>query len=285
MIPGISFERGDSMVDGKELGNAGFKYLGTPYSQMDCQAFVERCLADCGCHKDLAGSNAWYREVYNNGAIMSPEECVNTFGCVPKGAFLFIQAFDGGEPAKYKGDGLGNASHIGLVTMPRGEGAIHSSASRGCVAESVFKGKTIKNGGWNKVGLWNQVSYDYGGDTPTPSTTPEPTPTPTPTPEPTQTATVGNVPDGNKQRVNLRKRPSIKSALVDRVPCGETVEILNDEGEWSQVRWKNETGYMMSTFLIKDQELVSVLIPDIPFEEAENLIRMYPGAEIWDGEA
>lgn len=151
------------MVDGERLGDVGFKYLGTPYSVMDCQAFVEKCLSDCGCNKNLAGSNAWYREVMQNGAVMTPEECVKELGCVPKGAFLFILEQDGGEPSKYKGDGIGNASHIGIVTMPRGEGAIHSSASKGCVCESVFKGKTIKNGGWNRVGLWDKVSYDYGG--------------------------------------------------------------------------------------------------------------------------
>ena len=118
------------MVDGNKLGDVGFQYLGVPYSQMDCQAFVEKCLSDCGLKKDLAGSNAWFREVYKNGAILTPEECVKQLGCVPKGAFLFILEHDGKEPEKYKPDGLGNASHIGLCTIPRGEGAIHSSASR-----------------------------------------------------------------------------------------------------------------------------------------------------------
>ena len=36
------------MVDGNLLGAAGFEKLGTPYSEMDCQAFVEWCLAQCG---------------------------------------------------------------------------------------------------------------------------------------------------------------------------------------------------------------------------------------------
>ena len=41
----------------------GEKYLGTPYSEMDCQAFVEACLRDAGINLDLAGSNAWYRKM------------------------------------------------------------------------------------------------------------------------------------------------------------------------------------------------------------------------------
>lgn len=152
------------MVNGNKLGDVGFQYLGIPYSTMDCQKFVEKCLSDCGMRKDLAGSNAWYREVMRNGAIMSPEECVKQLGCVPKGAFLFIHAFDGGEEKRGYHDGFGNASHIGICTGTRGEGAIHSSSSRGCVCESKFQGKSIR-GGWNKVGLWKQVSYDYGGST------------------------------------------------------------------------------------------------------------------------
>ena len=150
------------MIDGNKLAGVGFAYLGVSYSKMDCQAFVEQCLRDCGLNKNLPGSNAWFREVYQHGAIMTPEECVRELGTVPPGAFLFILEHDGKEPEKYKKDGLGNASHIGIVTG-RGQGAIHSSHSRGCVCESKFQGKTIKNGGWNRVGLWDQVVYDYGG--------------------------------------------------------------------------------------------------------------------------
>ena len=61
------------MVDGEQLGNVGFNYLGVPYSVMDCQAFVEKCLSDCGLKYDLAGSNAWYREVAKNGWVGTPE--------------------------------------------------------------------------------------------------------------------------------------------------------------------------------------------------------------------
>ena len=150
------------MIDGNALGDVGFKYLGTPYSVMDCQEFYEKCLSDLGFKKNLAGSNAWYRYIREHGRVLTPEECVKELGCVPKGAALFIHAFDGGEEKRGYHDGLGNASHIGICTMPRGEGAIASSASRGFVAESKFKGKTIK-GGWNMVGLPNFVVFDYGG--------------------------------------------------------------------------------------------------------------------------
>ncbi len=141
-------------VSALSVSRQGAKYIGTPYSVMDCQAFVEVCLRDAGLNINLAGSNAWYRAM---DWVGTPEQCIATFGSIPKGAFLFIHAFDGGEPAKYKADGRGNASHIGIYTGT-GLGAIHSSYSRGGVYESSFRGRTI-NGGWNCVGLWKRLDY------------------------------------------------------------------------------------------------------------------------------
>lgn len=147
------------MVDGKKLGEVGFRYIGTPYSEMDCQAFVERCLKDCGNNTNLSGSNAWYREVMKNGWVGTPEECKRLQGEVPKGAFLFIvKEVSDSTPEKYRHDGYGDAIHIGIVTN-KDKGAIHSSKSRGEVCQSEFHGKTIKNGGWNRVGLWDKVNY------------------------------------------------------------------------------------------------------------------------------
>ena len=267
------------MVDGNKLGEVGFsfagdKYLGRPYSEMDCQAFIEWCLRQCGLNMDLAGSNAWYREVKKNGVILTPEECVRQLGCVPAGAFLFIHAFDGGEEKRGYHDGLGNASHIGICTGNKGEGAIHSSASRGCVAESVFHGKTIKNGGWNAVGLYNKVAYDYGG-----GLDPEPEPEPV---EPV-TAIIGNVPEGKRQDVNLRTRPSTLAKLIDRIPCGDTVEVLEYDDKWTKVKWDKQIGYVMSKFLLFDEapdddERWTVIIPDVTTEEKDSLLSVYPQA-------
>lgn len=268
------------MINGERLGKAGFKYLGVSYSQMDCQAFVEQCLRDCGLNRNLAGSNAWFREVNSHGVIMTPEECVRQLGTVPAGAFLFILEQNGKEPEKYKQDGLGNASHIGLVTG-QGEGAIHSSASRGCVAESKFRNKTI-SGGWNRVGLWDQVSYDYGGGA---APDPEPEPAPEPEPEPAQlTATV--VASSGKD-VNLRRSPSTMAALVDRVPIGDSVTVITRGQDWSQIKWMWKTGWMMSKFLRfeeeQDDELVSVVIDGLTREEAEAIKKQYPSAVICVG--
>ncbi len=274
------------MINGKELGETGFKYLGVPYSKMDCQAFVEQCLWDCGLEMNLAGSNAWYREVMKNGAILTPEECVKRLGKVPAGAFLFIHAFDGGEPEKYRKDGLGNASHIGIVTG-RGEGAIHSSASRGCVAESRFSGKSI-SGGWNRVGLWNRVSYDYGTGFVLAGTADNPEPEPVKEPE-SEYAVVWA---GQGSTVNTRQGPGTLYALskAGRIPVGTVVEILKRQKSWCRIRYtdpKKAVWYcwMKEEFLRPaeresepetEEKLWEVTIPHLTAGEAEQLKAVYP---------
>lgn len=164
------------MPKAEDLCKVAPAYLGTPYSKMDCQAFVERCLKDIGISRNLAGSNAWYRQMTWTG---TPAECIASFGKIPKGAFLFILKQDGKEPAKYKPDGIGNASHIGIYTgmsgaemcklsgvqdavkYNYGDGAINSSSTHKCVCTSRFAGKAI-SGGWNRIGLWDALTYDFG---------------------------------------------------------------------------------------------------------------------------
>lgn len=259
------------MIDGNKLCDVGFNYIGVKYSVMDCQKFVERCIADCGIKIDLAGSNTWYRHIMQHGAVMTPEECVKELGCVPKGALLFILKRDGKEPEQYRNDGIGNADHMGICTGNRGKGAIHSSYTNDCVCESEFHGKTIKNGGWNMIGLWDQVTFDYsGGDSPAPS------------PVPVEYATVGNVPEGNKQEVNFRVKPSTTAKLIDRIPCGATVEVKNRAEEWSKIKWHGYTGYMMTKYLLfEDAEpdaLYCVVIHDLTREEAESIVEVFGGS-------
>ena len=235
------------MIKASDLAVVGFKYIGRSYEEMDCQKLVERCLRDCGNNTDLPGSNAWYRKMTWTG---TPEECKRKFGSVPAGAFLFILEFDGGEVKRGYHDGLGNASHIGIVTGS-GKGAIHSSESRGGVVESEFKGKTIKNGGWNRVGLWDRVDYgdrinrilrgeDGSGDS-------------------------GDDDGGRKgeamgdkatviaqsgETVNMRKGKSTESDRICKVPIGAKVDLISYGDDWCLIGWNGKTGYMMTQFLI-----------------------------------
>lgn len=238
------------MVDAGQLARAGYTYLGRLYSEMDCQAFVEKCLSDCGLKVNLPGSNAWFRRMNWTG---SPEECRKRFGSIPVGAFLFILKQDGGEPDKYKPDGIGNASHIGIYTG-RGKGAIHSSASQGCVVGSRFAGKTI-NGGWNRVGIWtdqvvyaeigirdhNKVQSDTGGDS-----------------QMIEVTYQARVTGG---KLNLRREPDVNAERIMSIPDGMTVTVTADNAGWSRVEYAGKTGWVKSEYLQElkvDEQTIAV---------------------------
>lgn len=227
-------------VDARQLARAGYTYIGRLYSEMDCQAFVERCLYDCGLKINLAGSNAWFRRMDWTG---TPEECVKRFGRIPVGAFLFILEQDGREPEKYRRDGIGNASHIGIYTGA-GKGAIHSSASKGSVVESRFAGKSIQ-GGWNRVGLWREISYSTGinaalGHDPGTEEKGDREMT---------TAIVALPAMARGNDVNLREGPGRNYGIKMHVPVGAEVQVIEDQGQWCQIGYGNVTGWMMANYL------------------------------------
>ena len=233
-------------IDAVACSFAGDKYIGRSYDEMDCQAFVEQCMKDCGLREDLAGSNTWYRHIMNNGWVGTPEECIREFGASPKGALLFILEHDGKEPKQYRQDGIGNASHIGIV-IHRHDGAIHSSHSRGGVSYSKFKDKTIPNGGWNRIGLYNKFTYgksidwvlEHGGSS---GGDEEVIPL-----QGTVTAPSGST-------VNLRK--SKDGPLLERIPVGTSVMVVDYGPEWCKVITGGLTGWMRTEFIELEGEVV-----------------------------
>ena len=293
------------MIDAKELAQSGCKYLGTPYSTMDCQALWEKMLSDCGLKMDLGGSNSWYRYILKHGWCGTPDECAKKFGCIPQGATLFIhEKVTESTPAQFRDDGIGDITHMGVYTAMTGkemveialeegvshadkynygDGAIHSSSSRGGVCTSKFAGKSI-NGGWNRIGLFtDQISYH--------GIQPGPDPDPGPDPKPT-TATVYAE---NGEPVKMRAKPSSNCNLYDNVPCGATVLVLekdcstdNTGNQWSQISYGMRTGwYMMTKFLRFDGEtptgLVTVAIPGVTMDQAQEILQTYPNGYIIAG--
>lgn len=252
------------MSKGNDLALAGCKYIGTPYSALDCQAFVEKALSDIGIKKNLPGSNAWYRECIKNGWTGTPEECKRQYGKIPQGAFLFIVSHDGREPTKYRGDGHGNASHIGIYTgmtgkemcqasgadhkYNYGDGALHSSQSRGNVCASNFKGKSI-SGGWNMIGLYNpifkggerMVEYDA--------------------------KVVGGA-------LNLRDEPSKYGDRLCQIPDGTVLKITEEQDDWALTSYAGNVGWVMKKFLepVEDGPADLITIPRRELEEMRNML-------------
>ena len=285
------------LIEAKELAKSGCKYLGTPYSEIDCHKLWEKMLADCGFKMDLGGSNSWYRYIMQNGWCGTPEECRSTFGTIPQSATLFIREdVSESTPAKFRDDGIGDITHMGVYTAMtgkemvqiaeesgvkdankynKGDGAIHSSSSRSCVCTSKFAGKTISNGGWNRVGLFlTEISYE--------AITPEPGPDPK--------TDIAIVVAENGNSVKMRAKPTQSCDLYWNVPVGSEVTVFvwnastDSNGKvWSRIQWAGKDGYMMKEFLRDEDEpdhsgTWTVIIPGLTEREARKLLSVYPNA-------
>lgn len=132
------------------------------YSELDCQGFVEAVLKDIGIRKsdgtiyNWTGSNSMYRNFYQwRGSV---EECINKFGKIPAGAFVYIWQSSGEKERGYT-DGLGNAKHVGIY------------CGDNIVRDSTRSTKTKRDGvgtrsldGFNKVTLFSGLDYELSTD-------------------------------------------------------------------------------------------------------------------------
>ena len=134
------------------------KYTNVPYSKLDCQAFVEEVLKDCGVRKpdgtvyNWRGSNHMWRDALSwKGTI---EECRTVFGEIPVGSWVFIVKNDGGEKDRGYHDNEGNASHVGIYCRHSYEQVRDSTKTsyRNGVGYRELKGFT-------HVGLPNMILY------------------------------------------------------------------------------------------------------------------------------
>lgn len=138
MVTGIQFA-GQACSD---------KYTGIKYDDLDCQAFVELVLRDCGVRKpdgsvyNWRGSNSMWRNV--PGWRGTLDECRTEYGSIPLGAWLFIVKYDGGEKDKGYNDDKGNAKHVAIYCRNTDEPVRDStrSSSRNGVGYRTLKSFT-----------------------------------------------------------------------------------------------------------------------------------------------
>lgn len=121
-----------------------------PYSKLDCQAFVEKVLADCGVKKDWRGSNHMWRDALSWSGTLS--ECLERFNCYPIGAWLFTVKQDGGEINRGYHDNKGNAAHVGIFCGPD-LGVMHSTTG------GVQPGPWPDPKRWTHIGLCKYIDY------------------------------------------------------------------------------------------------------------------------------
>lgn len=134
------------------------RYTGISYSTLDCQAFVERVLIDCGVRKpdgsvfDWKGSNSMWRNALSWKGTLA--ECREKYGSIPLGAWVFIVKNDGGEVDRGYHDDEGNATHVGIYCR-EGETPVRDS-TRSSKRDGVGY-RSLDS--FNMVGLPKCLSY------------------------------------------------------------------------------------------------------------------------------
>ena len=162
---------------------------------------------------------------------------------------VVIKAIEPGEegydlPDEYKPGGvnyngdLRDYSHIGTVTGTNPLEITHMTSPK--------PKKDTKLGRWRFSGWLPQID----------GISPAPDPDPEPEPKPERSKATVWAPTG--ETVNIRKGPSTSKALVERVPIGSVVDIMEYEPDWCQVAYTDRRGatwrgWMMTDFLIFDQ--------------------------------
>lgn len=254
---------------GKSVAAAAVQAVGVGYTydEMDCQAFVEHCVRQAGGSMDYSGSN----DMARNAAWLGTLENAKAAGkLVPGAGMLIHDDTEANLPAKYRGDGLGDFSHVGLYVgedaltdtdkngQKRSCDVVHSSSSMGRVA-----GSTLKNG-WTHVMWFAEIDYgvdvqpgveigaEISQDTTADSNGAEGGLTAgTPAASAERYATVVS-PDGNP--VKLRKTASQKESVYWKVNPGARVLVEREKDDWALVTAVCSDGYvrrayMMSQFL------------------------------------
>ncbi len=126
-------------------------YIGIPYEKLDCQAFVEQVLKDCGEKRDWRGSNHMWRE-----ALSEKHKITNEMD-IPAGAWLFTIKQDGGEKERGYNDSEGNATHVGIYL---GLSRVIHSTTGGVQWDDISRPR------WTHYGLAKCIDYtqDYISD-------------------------------------------------------------------------------------------------------------------------
>lgn len=141
------------------------KYNKYKYSDLDCQAFVEKVLYDCGCRKsdgsayNWRGSNSMWRNALSWKGTKA--ECIQKFGCIPVGAWVFQLVYDGGEKDRGYDDNEGNAQHVGIYV---GDDKVRDSTRTKSGRDGVGT-RSIND--FNRIGLCKYLDYsaDSGDNT------------------------------------------------------------------------------------------------------------------------
>ena len=230
------------MLSVSKLIASALECLGWPYvspgtndkNGIDCSGLWVKCFRDQGA-SIYHGSNTIFREYCSETGKIKSEKDLQ-----PGMAIFKCKEWTDSESDKknkwYKKD-PGNLSHIGMVTSVNPLVITHATSP---VCKQDFK-----IGNWK---YWGKVkNVDYGSD-PGPSPSPDPSPSPEPDPRRNMYTYAEN-----GKPINLRVKASTKAKLVDKVPVGQAVTWLKDNGAgWAYIQWGWKMGWMLECFLVEE---------------------------------
>ena len=55
--------------------------------------------------------------------------------------------------------------------------------------------------------------------------------------------------------VNMRTEPNSSASILQAIPIGSTVEVLETNGAWSKIKYLTMDGYMMTKFLTNESNI------------------------------
>lgn len=123
-------------------------------------------------------------------------------------------------PDRYKNSGdLRDYYHVGVVTSVSPLNITHCTSVPGGIKVDTKQGQW-KFGGKLKMVDYNDVLYDA-----------------------IVTAATGRT-------VNLRANPSENSTILKAVPIGSDIQVYEEKGDWSRVKWNYWDGWMMNKFIV-----------------------------------
>lgn len=129
-------------------------YNSFKYSQVDCQGFVEKVLADAGVRKPDGKSYNWKGSNHIWRNALSEKYKIDDINDIPAGALVFTLAYDGGEKERGYNDAEGNSKHVGIYC---GAGIVRHS-TKTASADGVQTDK-ITSKRWTHYGLLSCLDY------------------------------------------------------------------------------------------------------------------------------
>lgn len=257
-----------SLLNGPEI-----PYIkgGSSVNGADCQGFVEMCVSKAGGAISYAGSNEMWRKACVRRETLTEAK---RSGMMVPGALLFIHAHDGKEPAKYHGDGEGNASHVGVyVGVSDAVYSVDASASAGRVrARSRRDAEHM----WSHAAWFREVEYNVydqgllsdvlggvqeGGTASMVKHVQEPQqgfPPASQVQEPVYSAggypypACVSVPGGG--RLTVRTAPRVDAKTFNgHIEPGSAVEVLDDYSTpgWAQIRYRGRAYWCQAQYLMR----------------------------------